>query len=498
MVIGERDCLNHGINNAVAYQALALSSGTPRIGLPANSKAMQLDPRLPQNWPALAKDEANKAVRLALRFSTTDHEPTELDISETDICLNSRLLSTGEGRIRLANAWDEALSRFWINEPQNRPSLDLEWWSKNVVLASVRPFIRTSQKTRLEWTFSSGCEPADTELEEMGCPLSNLRSYHDKPLRGRPIMGVTETHTDPRGVVFSITDAWELGNFDEDDKEPMDPRQYECICDVTQEYGWEYVLAVQEHPGSSVSPRDEFNKLEGRYEFLYSELSQSLETLFKEHKVSVSDLAAQVKSMPEYDRSEESPAGTAWPYTNLVKAEKPVHRFRIISPSHESASLVLGIQKPDEEIYEELFCINRLVNVPGAARRRDEQRRNRSNVEHRLAEALTRQGYLVAIEPKVAFPSSEVRTWREPDLLVFCGGRALAVEIDDKSHIFGTESQSSSEKWQRDRDLDKLMLIHGIPIFRVSHRTALTKPADVVSDVCQIFDALGGSRLRHI
>ena len=115
------------------------------------------------------------------------------------------------------------------------------------------------------------------------------------------------------------------------------------------------------------------------------------------------------------------------------------------------------------------------------------------------------RGFIVSLEPKIFFPDREVQNYREPDLLVFHMGRVIALEIDDRSHLVKnlfTEDgkrriEANEEKWTRDRLIDKLFLLNGIPVLRVWYDEVDKHPERVMTEVIRLFDSLGGQRMNY-
>lgn len=113
-----------------------------------------------------------------------------------------------------------------------------------------------------------------------------------------------------------------------------------------------------------------------------------------------------------------------------------------------------------------------------------------STIEVRLAKYLVSEGYVVVLEPDLVIPNPEIENYRSPDLLITDKGRTMLIEIDGDSHL-------TLNRWKRDRLLDRIMLCHGIPILRVYVAEADNNPEVVMTQVNEIFHALGGSRMIY-
>ena len=125
--------------------------------------------------------------------------------------------------------------------------------------------------------------------------------------------------------------------------------------------------------------------------------------------------------------------------------------------------------------------------------------RNVSPVEKQLAIFLRSSGFLVILEPELFLPNPEALTYRNPDLLVIDKGRSLFVEIDDTSHLVDHDNGGRPNiiKWKRDRLLDRELLCCGMPVLRVWHEEARKTPERVLSQIVQVLESLGGSRLKY-
>lgn len=127
----------------------------------------------------------------------------------------------------------------------------------------------------------------------------------------------------------------------------------------------------------------------------------------------------------------------------------------------------------------------------------------RNRWERKLTQYLFNENFIVLQQPEVLLPDCPTGARREPDLLVIHKGRAIAIEIDDKSHLVAIEDQPKEglrkgqvniPKWQRDRDLDRYMLCNGVPVLRVWYEDVDKHPETVMSQILQIYDSLGGDR----
>tara|TARA_B100000674_G_C37898552_1_gene942559 strand:+ start:176 stop:1348 length:1173 start_codon:yes stop_codon:yes gene_type:complete len=125
--------------------------------------------------------------------------------------------------------------------------------------------------------------------------------------------------------------------------------------------------------------------------------------------------------------------------------------------------------------------------------------------EEILTGYLLQEGFIVSLEPDIYFPDEGVTGRRVPDLLVFHKGRAIAIEIDDRSHMVylrdspdgkHKKGEVNLEKWERDRMLDRMFLSNGIPVLRVWYVEVEKHPERIMSEVIRIYDSLGGERMR--
>lgn len=127
----------------------------------------------------------------------------------------------------------------------------------------------------------------------------------------------------------------------------------------------------------------------------------------------------------------------------------------------------------------------------------------RNRWERKLTQYLFNENFIVLQQPEVLLPGCPTGARREPDLLVIHKGRAIAIEIDDKSHLVAIEDkpkeglkkgQVDIPKWQKDRDLDRYMLCNGVPVLRVWYEDVDKHPETVMSQILQMYDSLGGDR----
>ena len=126
--------------------------------------------------------------------------------------------------------------------------------------------------------------------------------------------------------------------------------------------------------------------------------------------------------------------------------------------------------------------------------------------EQKLASYLLEHGFIVSLEPSIFFPDPSADNFREPDLLVFQKGRVIAIEIDDRSHLLkeaiGRKGKlyvqdANIEKWERDRFLDRLFLMNGIPVLRIWYEEVDKQPETVMTYILNLFDSLGGGRMMY-
>ncbi len=125
--------------------------------------------------------------------------------------------------------------------------------------------------------------------------------------------------------------------------------------------------------------------------------------------------------------------------------------------------------------------------------------------EEQLCGYLLQEGFIVSIEPDIFFPNTDTGR-RQPDLLVFQKGRCIAIEIDSSYHIIHTKDKPSVNakkndvnvaKWKDDRQLDRMLLCNGIPVLRVWYDEVANNPEKIMSEVLNIFESLGGERMRY-
>ena len=53
------------------------------------------------------------------------------------------------------------------------------------------------------------------------------------------------------------------------------------------------------------------------------------------------------------------------------------------------------------------------------------------------------------------------------------------------------------EKWERDRFLDRLFLMNGIPVLRIWYEEVDKQPETVMTYILNLFDSLGGGRMMY-
>ena len=124
----------------------------------------------------------------------------------------------------------------------------------------------------------------------------------------------------------------------------------------------------------------------------------------------------------------------------------------------------------------------------------------------KACQLFTRAWFIVSLEPSIFFPDPSADNFREPDLLVFQKGRVIAIEIDDRSHLLkeaiGRKGKlyvqdANIEKWERDRFLDRLFLMNGIPVLRIWYEEVDKQPETVMTYILNLFDSLGGGRMMY-
>ncbi|MCP9928823.1 hypothetical protein [Cyanobium sp. CH-040] len=284
------------------------------------------------------------------------------------------------------------------------------------------------------------------------------------------------------------------GSDDESDADPSDPIQYKCqVKDVT-DYGYRLLIAVDENgPGDNQQRfTAECNRCSSDWARFLQILSRRLQESFGDYIYSQEHLRREVAALLPGDEREP-------PFAEPDKVESGWYFHddlsRLEAPDQVFPELASG-----GNILKELFSVNRAIDDAEVRRRDLARRQARSQIEAHIAELLTLRGFAVVIEPEILFPLAEIAVKKTPDLLVIEAGRMIAIEIDDSSHVvkLKKDRKPSSivnwEKWQKDRDLDRVMLIHGFPVYRVSHETADKSPQTVVSEVMAIFSSLSGRR----
>ena len=77
------------------------------------------------------------------------------------------------------------------------------------------------------------------------------------------------------------------------------------------------------------------------------------------------------------------------------------------------------------------------------------------------------------------------------------------IEIDRRYHLVKEQaggrrfSEANVEKWVRDRDFDRFMLCNGVPVLRVWYTDVDKRPQEILTQVMQIFESLGGSGFSY-
>ncbi len=126
--------------------------------------------------------------------------------------------------------------------------------------------------------------------------------------------------------------------------------------------------------------------------------------------------------------------------------------------------------------------------------------------EEVLTRYLLSEGFIVSLEPTIFFPQPDVKHHREPDLMVFHKGRAIVIEIDSRYHLVcdkddpnnGTKKGDPNvKKWNDDRVMDKYFLCNGFPVLRVWYEDVRDSPEKVMTEILQVFESLGGSRMLY-
>jgi hypothetical protein len=125
--------------------------------------------------------------------------------------------------------------------------------------------------------------------------------------------------------------------------------------------------------------------------------------------------------------------------------------------------------------------------------------------EEKLTTYLLSQGFLVSLEPDLYIPEQSHEPRRTPDLMVIHKGRVIMIEIDSRYHLTketkrkdGTRmTEANVEKYKRDRAFDRYMLCHGIPVLRVWYDEVDRNPEQVMTQILQIYDSIGGDRFTY-
>ena len=126
--------------------------------------------------------------------------------------------------------------------------------------------------------------------------------------------------------------------------------------------------------------------------------------------------------------------------------------------------------------------------------------------EEQLCVYLLQEGFIVSIEPDIFFPNTDTGR-RQPDLMVFQKGRCIAIEVDSKYHVIHRKDDPSIRakkgdvnitKWKDDRQLDRMLLLcNVIPVLRVWYDEVANNPEKIMSKFLNIFESLGGERMRY-
>ena len=122
------------------------------------------------------------------------------------------------------------------------------------------------------------------------------------------------------------------------------------------------------------------------------------------------------------------------------------------------------------------------------------QGKSTNKVEKQLTNHLRAEGYLVVLEPDIFLPDPGLkRSRRKPDLLVLDGGKCIAVEIDDMSHILDAETgEFAWQRYQDDEDLRTSLMSKGIPMIRIWHKVVRDDPRRAVGLITQAFKNIWG------
>ncbi len=472
-----------------------------------------MDPRIPDNWQLLGGEGDCLPLRLAALSRAHDKARQKLDIQKTELFHYCTGLSSKEGRIKLAAAWDNALTDFYVANAGASQDLNWKWWTRNTILVAIEPILYGSRTTSVEWCFSEAFrDPRDAE----NMRPSDMREYLNEPVAGSVYISELINCSDGSDLEYERAQVFLAAEFADKDADEFDPRQYECHVLAEKYLTWKFTVAVDPRSDrSSVDQRQEFNKIDAYWPELSERTLAYLDQLFTEEGRNLFGLAEKVRAQHNADISFEingakfAPFVYWFPSRSKTGLQRKLDQPRIIhdkemriewvicgSGRSDAPGLSTGEFSSQEEALTSYFGIKRLFSMEDMKKKQKARLLSRSNVEHLVAESLASQGFLVAIEPAFLFPMQQVSSYRTPDLLVVDGGRMLAIEIDDMSHLVDSNKRPAFEKWQRDRDLDKFMLQHGIPVYRISHKEAMHNPVKVVAEVSTIFANLGGGRLR--
>lgn len=454
-------------------------------------------------------------MKLAALSRQRDMPKGEIDICDSALHRYCSGLSSREGRIKLAAAWDNSLADLYVEKAQAIEGMSWEWWARNTILIAMEPVLLARRSTSVEWCFSDlfGDPSDDPELSP-----GDKRQCLKEPIRGLCYVLRLHRMRDPEGEDIEHEQALRVGSFSEDEADEFDPAQYECHVLAERCLTWRLVIAVDPRSeNSSVRQEDQFNLIDPYWSELGELLLGHLDRLFAHEGHDLYGLAEQARNHCEVDLSFLVEGEEFRPFVHLFPARERRGlgvrggQYRVVHDKEAKlqwsvydlgrSSNLPGIAPEEslsgEEALKSYFTIKRLFSIKSAERRRKVMAATRSNVEQLVAESLTEQGFLVSVEPPIVFPVQQVNTYRTPDLLVIDGGRMIAIEIDDGYHLFGRDTRGAWQQWQRDRDLDNLMLQHGIPVYRISKKEAMSNPVKVVSEVSKIFANLGGSRMRY-
>jgi len=124
--------------------------------------------------------------------------------------------------------------------------------------------------------------------------------------------------------------------------------------------------------------------------------------------------------------------------------------------------------------------------------------------EEKLTTYLLQRGFLVSLEPDLYIPEQSTEPRRTPDLMVIHKGRVIMIEIDSGYHLTKEVGDGRSkrtvanvERYERDRAFDRYMLCHGIPVLRVWFKEVEENPEQIMTQILQIYDSLGGDRFSY-